>query len=134
MSEKANHRDAVDWARFKVLSYKKYFLQSTRDEMLSRLWALKQGIRFVVDYKAEFNCLIKFIPWEIKDSNGTKIQQFHDGLNLELQHDIRFEMDNLGALVNNAKSMEEICGKIKAQSEPQKSRLGKRSYGTYEPR
>ena len=30
--------------------------------------------------------------------------------------------------------MEEIRGKIKAQNEPQKSELGKRSFGTYEPR
>ena len=35
VSEKASHREAVDWARFKVLFYKNYFPQSTRDEMLS---------------------------------------------------------------------------------------------------
>ena len=56
-------------------------------------------------------------------------------MNLELQHDIQgFEINTLGALVYKAKSMEEIRGKIKAQNEPQKSGLGKRSYSTFEPR
>ena len=36
--------------------------------------------------------------------------------------------------MNKAKVMEEITGKIMAQIEPQKSSLGKRSYGSYEPR
>ena len=45
-----------------------------------------------------------------------------------------FKVNTLGALVNKAKAMEEIRGKIKAQSEPQRSGLGKRSHGSYEPR
>ena len=83
--------------------------------MLSRLWALKQGNRSIADYEVKFNCPIKFVPQEIKDSKGTKIQRFCDGLNLELQHDVQgFEMDTLRAPVNKAKAMEEIRGKIKA--------------------
>ena len=109
----------MDWMGFKVLFYKKYFPQSTRDEMLSCLWALKQGNRSVSNYEAEFNRLVKFVPQEIRNSEGTKIQWFRNGLNLELQHDIQgFEMDTLGALVHKAKSMEEIRGKIKAQNGP----------------
>ena len=88
-----------------------------------------------MDYEAEFNCLVKFVPQEVRNSERTKIQRFRDGLNLELQHDVQgFEIDTLGALVQKAKSMEEIRGKIKAQSEPQKSGLGKRSFGAYESR
>ena len=63
--------------------------------------------------------MVKFVPQEIRNSEETKIQQFHDGLNLELQHDIQgFEIDTLRALFHKAKSMEEIRGKIKAQNEP----------------
>ena len=103
--------------------------------MLSRLWALKQGSQSVSDYEVEFNHLVKFVPQEIRNSEGTKIQQFRDGLNLELQHDIQgFEIATLRAFVQKAKSMEEIRGKIKAQNEPQRSGLGKRSFGTYELR
>ena len=135
VSEKASQRGVVNWAGFKALFYQKYFPQSTRDEMLSRLWALKQGNRSVSDYEAEFTRLVKFVPQELRNSERTKIQRFRDGLNLELQHDVQgFEIDTLGALVQKAKSMEEIRGKIKAQSEPQKSGLGKRSFGAYESR
>ena len=84
VSEKVGRQEAVDWTGFKVLFYNKYFSQSTRDEMLSCLWALKQENRFVLDYEVEFNHLVKFVPQEIRTSEGTKVQRFHDGLNLDL--------------------------------------------------
>ena len=52
---------------------------------------------------------MKFTPEGIKDSDRAKIQKFKDGLSLELQHDMQgFKVETLGALINKAKSMEEI--------------------------
>ena len=63
--------------------------------MLSRLWALNQGYRSVEDYEAEFNHLVKFTPQGIRDSKRTKMQRFHDKLNLELRHDVQgFELSS----------------------------------------
>ena len=85
-----------------------------------------------MNYKVEFNCLINLTPQGIKDSKRTKVQNFSDGLNLELQHDIQgFELTNLGALVHKAKLMEEVMDKIKVQKYWQKAILGKRLFGPY---
>ena len=46
------------------------------------------------------------------------MQKFRDGLNLELQLDVHgYKVTTLGALVNKAKSMEEVHNKINAQAE-----------------
>ena len=82
--EKANLPEPVGWERFKVLFYKRFFPQSTRDLMLSQLWALKQGTRTVAEYEAELNRLVKFAPGGIRDDEATKMQKFRDGLNLDL--------------------------------------------------
>jgi len=104
VGQKAGQQGEVSWTAFKEMFYRKYFPQSTRDTMLSRLWALKQGNRSVIEYEAEFNHLVKFTPPGIRDSEETKLQRFRDGLNLELQHDIQgFEMTTLGALVLKVK-------------------------------
>ena len=57
------------------------------------------------------------------------------GLQLDLQHDLRvLEVTALGELINKAKAVEEVRGKIKAQDEGQRGVLGKRSYNVYEPK
>ena len=61
-NEKVNLPEPVDWNGFKVLFYKKYFPRTIRNQMLSQLWALKQGNRSVAEYEAEFNRLMKFAP------------------------------------------------------------------------
>ena len=48
-NEKVNLPEPVDWNGFKVLFYKKYFPRTIRNQMLSQLWALKQGNRSVAD-------------------------------------------------------------------------------------
>ena len=89
----------------------------------------------MADYEAEFNHLVKFTPPGIWDSEGTKLQRFRDGLNLELQHDVQgFEMTTLEALVSNVKSMEEIRNKMRIQEDTQKSGSGKWPYGSFEPK
>ena len=109
VSKKASLREEVNWAGFKVLFYEKYFPESTKDKMLGQLLALQQGNRTVTEYEAEFNWLVKFTPEGIRDNERTKIQKFQDGMNLELQLDVRAcEGTTLGALVNKAKAMEEV--------------------------
>ena len=57
------------------------------------------------------------------------MQKFRDGLNLELQLDVRgYEVTTLGDLVNKDKVMEEVQDKMKAKDEAQKGTMGKRSY------
>ena len=70
--------------------------------------ALTQSGRTVVEYKVEFNRLVKFSLKGIKDNERTKIQKFIDGLSLKLQHDTQgFDVATLGGLINKAKWMEE---------------------------
>ena len=64
--------------------YEKYFPSSTRDKMLSQLLVHKQGAKSLSEYEYEFNWLIKFAPEGIRDHEQTKIQEFRDGLNLDL--------------------------------------------------
>ena len=52
-NERANLPKPVGWEGFKVLFYKRFFPQSTKDLMLSQLWALKQGTRTVVEYEVD---------------------------------------------------------------------------------
>ena len=89
----------------------------------------------VAKYEAEFNRLMKFSPTGIREDEETKVQKFKDGLNLELQLDTQnLEATTLGDIVNKAKATEEVRNKMKVQDDAQKSVLGKRSYGSYEPR
>ena len=116
VAKKASMRDEVDWAGFKVLFYEKYFPESTKDKILSQILALQQGNRTVSEYEAEFNRLVKFTPEGIKDNERTKMQKFRDGMNLDLQLDVRgCDVTTLGALVNKAKAMEEVRDKMKAK-------------------
>ena len=134
-SESANQRDPVTWENFKEMFYRKYFPQSTREQMMSQFLALKQENRSVAEYEAEFSRLVKFTPTGIKDNEATKMQKFRDGLNLELQLDVHGrDYASLGSLINKAKEMETIRSKIKLQEDSQKSHSGKRPYSTYEPR
>ena len=99
--------------------------------MFSQLLTLRQGYRSVAEYEAEFNKLIRFIPEGIRDHERTKIKKFRDGLNLELQHDIKLcDFDTLRALVNKAKVMEESREKLKAQKGKVKATLGKRPFSS----
>ena len=108
ISKKANLREPVTWEQFKEIFFEQYFPSSIRDKMFSQLLTLRQGYRSVAEYEAEFNKLIRFVPEGIRDHERTKIKKFRDGLNLELQHDIKLcDFDTLGALVNKAKMMEE---------------------------
>ena len=134
-NERALLLEAVDWNGFKPLFYKNYFPKATRDKMLGQLWALKQGGRTVAEYEAEFNRLMKFAPAGIKQDEETKVQKFRDGLNLELQLDTQnLEAVTLRDIVNKAKATEEVRNKMRVQDDAQKNVLGKRSYGSYEPR
>ena len=82
----------------------------------------------MVEYKAEFNRLMKFTSERIRDSERTKMQKFRYGLNLELQLDVTgCEVTTLGALINKDKATEEVRHKIKAKDEARKGSLGKRS-------
>ena len=83
--------------------------------MLGQLLSLQQANKTVVEYEVEFNWLVKFSPKGIWDSERTKLQKFKDGSILELQLDIHgYEVITLGALLNKAKSMEEVWNKMKA--------------------
>ena len=114
-NEKVNLPEPVDWNGFKVLFYKKYFPRTIRNQMLSQLWALKQGNRSVAEYEAEFNRLMKFAPGGIRDQELTNIQKFRDGLNLELQLDTQgHDGTTLGDLINKAKDIEAVTNKMKA--------------------
>ena len=53
--------------------------------------------------------MVKFTPEGIRDSERIKIQKFRDCLNIEIQLDVcGCEVTTLGALVNKAKSIEEV--------------------------
>ena len=81
--------EELTWQGFKDRFYLRYFPALTRDQMLSQLWALKQGNKTVTEYEADFNRLVKFSPDGFKDNELMKIKKFRDGLSLELQHDVR---------------------------------------------
>ena len=131
VSKKANQREPVTWEQFKEMFFEHYFPSSTRDKMFSQLLTLRQGYRSVAEYEAEFNKLIWFVPEGIRDHERTKIKKFRDGLNLELQHDIKLcDFDTLGALVNKAKMMEESREKLKAQKGKIKATIGKRPFSS----
>ena len=89
----------------------------------------------MAEYEAEFNRLMKFSPAGIKQDEETKVQKFRDGLNLELQLDTQnLEAVTLRDIVNKAKATKEVRNKVKVQDDAQKNVLGKRSYGSYEPK
>ena len=128
-----NLPEPVDWNGFKVLFYKKYFPRTIRNQMLSQLWALKQGNRSVAEYEAEFNRLMKVALEGIRDQELTKIQKFRDGLNLELQLDTQgYDGMTLGDLINKAKETEQVRNKMKQQDDAQKGGVGKRSIAIFE--
>ena len=78
--------DLIIWEGFKVMyyDYEKCFPSSSRDKMLSKLLAHKQGTRSINEYDSEFNRLIKFAPEGIRDHEQTKMQKFRDGLNPDI--------------------------------------------------
>ena len=130
---KSNIRvEEMTWQGFKDRFYLSYFPSLTRDQMLSQLWALKQGSKTVTEYEADFNRLVKFSPDGFRDNELMKIKKFRDGLSLELQHDVRgFEITTMGELVTKARMMEELRNKIKIQDNASKSVLGRRSFGYF---
>ena len=130
---KSNIRvEDLTWQGFKDRFYLRYFPSSTRDQMLSQLWALKQGNRSVIEYETDFNRLVKFSPDGFRDNEQMKVKKFRDGLPLELQHGVRgFEINTVGELVTKARMMEELRNKIKVQDNASKSVLGKRSFGYF---
>ena len=115
----------MNWDGFKALFYEKYFPNSTKDKMLGQLLSLQQGSQPVGEYEATINQLVKFTSDRIRDNEQMKMQKFRDGMNLELQLDVRgCEVTTLGALVNKAKAMEEVRDKMKAKDASQKGSLG----------
>ena len=131
VAEKASMREEVNWPGFKVLFYEKYFPESTKDKILGQLLALQQGNKTVAEYEAEFNRLVKFTPDGIRDNERTKMQKFRDGMNLELQLDVRgCDVTILSTLVNKAKAMEEVRDKMKAKDRS----LGRRCFGSFKER
>ena len=59
------------------------------------------------EYEAEFSRLLRFSREEYQDNERMKVQKFQNGLNSEIQHEVKvFKLATLSSVIHKAKVIE----------------------------
>ena len=134
--ERVKIQGPLTWERFREVFFRRYYSDSTREQMVSDWLRLKQGSKTVDEYEAEFNRLLRFAGVGYREDEMMKVQKFQDGLNSELRQAVKtFELTTFHEVAHKAKVIEQSKRDCSTRHDMQAKFLGKRpSFSSSAPR